>query len=103
MNESQLVIYTHDTQSLPGLLAPCLVYESAPCGASAGSCGLDFAVGTSYSLVRTMQRSGRASDSQRQRPHSDRHERLLCGQIAESVVPELSRFLSGKILKEAAM
>src|SRR5215470_2988602 len=41
--------------SLPSLFAPCPVYQSAPSGASAGSCGRDFAVGTSYSLMGTFK------------------------------------------------
>src|SRR5579864_4382867 len=38
----------------PSLLAPCPVYQSAPSGARAGSCGRDFGVGTSYSLIVTL-------------------------------------------------
>src|SRR5215470_13846751 len=41
--------------SRPNLFAPCPVYQSAPSGASAGSCGRDFAVGTSYSLIDTFK------------------------------------------------
>src|SRR5437660_7936047 len=37
----------------PSLFAPCPVYQSEPSGASAGSCGRDFGVGTSYSLIST--------------------------------------------------
>src|SRR5580658_454939 len=37
----------------PNLFAPCPVYQSEPSGASAGSCGRDFGVGTSYSWIRT--------------------------------------------------
>ena len=37
--------------SRPSLLAPCPVYQSEPSGASAGSCGRDLAVGTSYSFI----------------------------------------------------
>src|SRR5882724_7182923 len=39
--------------SRPSLFAPCPVYQSEPSGASAGSCGRDFGVGTSYSLICT--------------------------------------------------
>src|SRR5215831_14030349 len=38
----------------PSLLAPCPVYQSEPSGARAGSCGRDFGVGTSYSLIDTL-------------------------------------------------
>src|ERR1700680_342537 len=37
----------------PSLFAACPVYQSEPSGATAGSCGLDFGVGTSYSWMRT--------------------------------------------------
>src|SRR5580692_684135 len=40
--------------SRPSLIAPCPVYQSEPSGASAGSCGRDFGVGTSYSLICTL-------------------------------------------------
>src|ERR1019366_6315348 len=39
--------------SRPNLFTPCPVYQSEPSGATAGSCGLDFGVGTSYSWIRT--------------------------------------------------
>src|SRR5271157_2017050 len=39
--------------SRPSLFAPCPVYQSEPSGASAGSCGRDFSVGTSYSWILT--------------------------------------------------
>lgn len=40
--------------SRPSLFAPCPVYQRAPSGASAGSCGRDFGVGTSYSVIFTV-------------------------------------------------
>src|SRR5579864_8316206 len=40
--------------SLPSLLAAWPVYQSEPSGASAGSCGRDLGVGTSYSLIVTL-------------------------------------------------
>ena len=39
--------------SRPNLFAPCPVYQSEPSGATAGSCGRDFGVGTSYSWICT--------------------------------------------------
>src|ERR1022692_283252 len=39
--------------SRPSLFAPCPVYQSEPSGASAGSGGRDFGVGTSYSWIWT--------------------------------------------------
>src|SRR5579864_8917700 len=44
----------------PSLLAPWPVYHSEPSGASAGSCGRDFGVGTSYSLICTFRVAGAA-------------------------------------------
>src|SRR5579864_9069481 len=41
--------------SRPSLFAICPVYQSAPSGATAGSCGLDFGVGTSYSRMETLK------------------------------------------------
>src|SRR5438309_12082093 len=41
--------------SRPSLFAPWPVYQSEPSGASAGSCGRDRAVGTSYSLICTFR------------------------------------------------
>src|SRR5579863_6288353 len=41
--------------SRPNLFAPCPVYQSEPSGASAGSCGRDFGVGTSYSWIGTFR------------------------------------------------
>src|SRR3989441_13281049 len=38
----------------PNLFAPSPVYQSEPSGATAGSCGRDFGVGTSYSLIVTL-------------------------------------------------
>jgi hypothetical protein len=38
----------------PNLFAACPVYHSEPSGASAGSCGRDFGVGTSYSRICTL-------------------------------------------------
>jgi hypothetical protein len=37
--------------SRPSLFAACPVYQSEPSGASAGPCGRDLGVGTSYSLI----------------------------------------------------
>src|SRR5271166_2599713 len=39
--------------SRPSLFASCPVYQSEPSGASAGSCGRDFGVGTSNSRICT--------------------------------------------------
>ncbi len=39
--------------SRPSLFAICSVTQSAPSGATAGSCGLACGVGTSYSLIAT--------------------------------------------------
>jgi len=41
--------------SRPSLFAPWPVYQSEPSGASAGSCGRDRGVGTSYSLISTFR------------------------------------------------
>src|SRR6516225_4827118 len=41
--------------SRPSLFAPCAVYQSEPSGATAGSCGRDFGVGSSYSLIGTLR------------------------------------------------
>src|SRR6266700_1332010 len=41
--------------SRPSLFTPWPVYQSEPSGASAGSCGRDRAVGTSYSLICTFR------------------------------------------------
>src|SRR5437870_5449671 len=40
--------------SRPSLFASCPVYQSEPSGATAGSCGRDFGVGTSNSLIVTL-------------------------------------------------
>src|SRR5205807_3656589 len=40
--------------SRPNLLALCPVYQSDPSGATAGSCGREFGVGTSHSLIDTL-------------------------------------------------
>src|SRR4029077_7665690 len=41
--------------SRPSLFTPWPVYQSEPSGASAGSCGRDRGVGTSYSLICTFR------------------------------------------------
>src|SRR5947207_6589872 len=38
----------------PSLFANCPVYHNAPSGATAGSCGREFGVGTSYSRIVTL-------------------------------------------------
>src|SRR2546425_6602089 len=40
--------------SRPSLFASCPVYHNALSGATAGSCGREFGVGTSYSLMVTL-------------------------------------------------
>src|SRR6266567_8291771 len=40
--------------SRPSLFANCPVYHNAPSGATAGSCGREFGVGTSYSRMVTL-------------------------------------------------
>src|SRR5246127_3819246 len=47
--------------SRPSLLAAWPVYQSEPSGASAGSCGRDLGVGTSYSLMGTLNAPTAAS------------------------------------------
>src|SRR5216684_1139355 len=47
--------------SRPSLFAVCPVYQSEPSGASAGSCGRECGVGTSYSLICTFNVSAVAN------------------------------------------
>src|SRR5229473_7537 len=83
--------------SRPNLFAPCPVYQSEPSGATAGSWGRDFGVGTSYSWISTFSiptvaKPTRVTASKKK--DSARRD-IECSPLQKIVVLRVSAFTDG--------
>src|SRR6266498_4723471 len=83
--------------SLPSLFANWPVYHSAPSAATAGSCGREFGVGTSYSRMVTLRSLVIGRDAQKMSKGTREKRRILFSMTDNLLLPIINPSLVEKL------